>query len=143
MTTLALTLRSEVGCTPHTYESVFWLHILISQAFFIQGADMEFNMWVENWVLFNAMNSGGRGVVKNENSDKRGESLCLRMGTVFVTISGVCFFLAIYFGILSQSLVMDELLRVQLTALATSFFVGGAVVAILFALTKIIAMRMR
>jgi hypothetical protein len=67
----------------------------------------------------------------------------LRMGTVFGMISGVCFFLVIYFGILSQCLIVDELLRVQLMALATSFFVGGAVVAILFALAKIIAMRMR
>lgn len=67
----------------------------------------------------------------------------MRMGTVFVMISGVCFFLAIYFGILSQYLVVDELLRVQFTALATSFFVGGAVVAILFALAKIITMRTR
>lgn len=67
----------------------------------------------------------------------------MRMGTVFVMISGFCFFLAIYFGILSQCLVVDELLRVQLTALATSFFVGGAVVAILSALTKIITMHTR
>ena len=67
----------------------------------------------------------------------------MRMGTVFVMIPGVCFFLAIYFGLLSQYLEMDELSRVQFTALATSFFVGGAVVAILFALAKIIAMRMR
>lgn len=98
---------------------------------------------MENWVLFNAVNSGEGGVVKKKNGDKRRESLCLRMGTVFVIILGVCFFLAIYFGILSQCLVVDELLIVQLTALATSFFVGGTVVAILFALTKIIAMRMR
>lgn len=89
------------------------------------------------------MNSGGNGVVKKENGNKRGESLWLKMGTVFVMISGVCFFLAIYFGILSQYLVVNELSRVQLTALATSFFVGGAVVATLFALTKIITMRTR
>ena len=61
----------------------------------------------------------------------------MRTETVFVTISGFCFFLSIYFGILSQYLVVDELLRAQLTALATSFFVGGAVVAILLAMVKI------
>ena len=63
------------------------------------------------------------------------------MGRVLVMISGFCFFLSIYFGILSQSLATDEILRVQLIALATSFFVGGALVAILLALVKFIGMR--
>lgn len=65
----------------------------------------------------------------------------MKIGTVFVMISGFCFFLSVYFGILSQSLAVDRPLRVQLIALATSFFVGGAVVAILHALAKIIDMR--
>ena len=88
------------------------------------------------------MNSGGSGAVRKGNPDEEAESLCLRISTVFVMISAICFFLAVYFGILSQYLVVDKLLRVQFTALATSFFVGGAVVAILFALTKIITMHM-
>jgi hypothetical protein len=68
---------------------------------------------------------------------------CLKMETVFVTISGFCFFLSIYFGLLSQCLVVDALLRAQLTALAISFFVGGAVVAILLTLVKIIVVHAR
>ena len=65
----------------------------------------------------------------------------MKIDTVFVMIAGFCFFLAIYFGILSQYLEVDILSRAQLIALATSFFVGGAVVAILLALIKIIVTR--
>jgi hypothetical protein len=65
----------------------------------------------------------------------------LKIDTVFVAISGFCFFMSIYFGILSQPLAVDGLIGAQLMALATSFFVGGAVVAILLALVKIISMH--
>jgi len=65
----------------------------------------------------------------------------LRIETVLVTILSLCFFLSIYFVILSSYAIEDKLQRVQLLAMATSFFVGGAVIAILYIVVKIVAMR--
>jgi hypothetical protein len=58
--------------------------------------------------------------------------------TVLVVVSFVCFFLAIYFAMFPLYVIMDEPLRVQLLAVATSFFVGGTVIIILVAVVKII-----
>jgi hypothetical protein len=60
----------------------------------------------------------------------------MRVGTVFVVASFVCFFLSIYFAMLPPIIMPDERLRVQLLALATSFFVGGTVIIVLFAAVK-------
>jgi hypothetical protein len=65
----------------------------------------------------------------------------LRIETVFVTILSLCYFLSIYFVILSSYAIEDKLQRVQLLAMATSFFVGGAVIASLYIVVKIVAMR--
>ena len=65
----------------------------------------------------------------------------MRIETVLVTILSLCFFLSIYFVILSSYAIEDKLQRVQLLAMATSFFVGGAVIAILYIVVKIVAMR--
>jgi hypothetical protein len=65
------------------------------------------------------------------------------METVFAMISGVCFFLAINFVVLSLYAIEDKLQKVQSLAMATSFFVGGAVIIILYILVKIVAMHMR
>lgn len=65
----------------------------------------------------------------------------MRIETVFVTILSLCYFLSIYFVILSSYAIEDKLQRVQLLAMATSFFVGGAVIAILYIVVKIVAMR--
>jgi hypothetical protein len=67
----------------------------------------------------------------------------LRIETVFVMILGVCFFLSINFVVLSLYAVEDKLQRVQLLAMATSFFVGGAVITILYIVGKTVAMRVR
>jgi hypothetical protein len=69
------------------------------------------------------------------------ESFSLKMETVFVMISIVCFFLSIYFVVLSMYVIVDELLKVQPLALASSFFVGGVVIAILSAVLRIAGMR--
>jgi hypothetical protein len=61
----------------------------------------------------------------------------LRVGTVFAVISFLLFFLSIYFGLLPLSVKVDEKLRAQLLALATSFFVGGMVISVLFTVAKI------
>jgi hypothetical protein len=65
----------------------------------------------------------------------------LRMESVFVTILSLCFFLSIYFVIVSSYAIEDKLQRVELLAMATSFFVAGAVITILFIVVKIVAMR--
>lgn len=65
----------------------------------------------------------------------------MRIETVFVTILSLCYFLSIYFVILSSYAIEDKLQRVQLLAMATSFFVGGAVIASLYIVVKIVAMR--
>jgi hypothetical protein len=57
-------------------------------------------------------------------------------------ISFLCFFFSINFAVFSVYVIMDEGLREQLVAAATSFFVGGAVIAVLLIVLKIIA-RMR
>jgi Golgi nucleoside diphosphatase len=69
------------------------------------------------------------------------ESFSLRIETVFVMISLVCFFISIYFVVFSLYVIVDELLKVQLLALASSFFVGGVVIAILSAVLRIAGMR--
>ena len=66
----------------------------------------------------------------------------MRIQTVFVMILSLCFFLSIYFVILSSYAIEDQLQRVQLLAMATSFFVGGAVITILYIVVKIVAMYM-
>jgi hypothetical protein len=58
-------------------------------------------------------------------------------------ILGVCFFLSINFVVLSLYAIEDKLQRVQLLAMATSFFVGGAVITILYIVGKTVAMRVR
>jgi hypothetical protein len=60
----------------------------------------------------------------------------MNVGTFFVAISSLYFFLSIYFGMLLY-VIVDEQLRAQLIALATSFFVGGMVLIILFAVVRI------
>ena len=60
----------------------------------------------------------------------------MRVGTLFVVISFFCFFLSINFGVLLQYLVVDELLKAQLLSLTTSFFIGGIVMIVLFAVVK-------
>jgi hypothetical protein len=55
-----------------------------------------------------------------------------------MVILGVCFFLSTYFVILSLYAIEDKLQRVQLLAMATSFFVGGAVITILYIFMKIV-----
>jgi len=67
--------------------------------------------------------------------------VCLRKETVFVTILSFCFFLSIYFAVLSSYAIEDQLQKVQLLAMATSFFVGGAVITILYIVVKIVAKR--
>jgi hypothetical protein len=57
-------------------------------------------------------------------------------------ISFLCFFFSINFAVFSVYVIVDEGLREQLVAAATSFFVGGAVIAVLLIVLKIIA-RMR
>jgi hypothetical protein len=57
-------------------------------------------------------------------------------------ISFLCFFFSINFAVFSVYVIMDEGLREQLVAAATSLFVGGAVIAVLLIVLKIIA-RMR
>jgi hypothetical protein len=63
----------------------------------------------------------------------------LRIETVYAMILGVCFILSIYFVILSLSVIEDKLQRVQFLTMATSFFVGGAVITILYIFVKIVA----
>jgi hypothetical protein len=63
------------------------------------------------------------------------------METVIVLIPLVCFFFSIYFAVLWLYLIVDELLKVQLLALASSFFVAGVVTAILSILLKLVGMR--
>lgn len=63
----------------------------------------------------------------------------MRVESVFVVISFVCFFLSIYFAMLALFGTVDEQLRAQLLSLTTSFFVGGIVIAVLFAVLKIAA----
>jgi hypothetical protein len=65
------------------------------------------------------------------------------METVVAMILGVCFFLSINFVILSLYAVEDKLQRVQLLAMATAFFVSGAVITILYIVGKTLAMRVR
>lgn len=67
----------------------------------------------------------------------------MRMETVVAMILGVCFFLSINFVILSLYAVEDKLQRVQLLAMATAFFVSGAVITILYIVGKTLAMRVR
>jgi hypothetical protein len=62
----------------------------------------------------------------------------LRIETTFVMISFVCFVFSIYFVMLSLYVTVDELLRQQLLATSTSFFVGGAVIAVLLTVLKIV-----
>jgi glucosamine 6-phosphate synthetase-like amidotransferase/phosphosugar isomerase protein len=61
------------------------------------------------------------------------------METVYMVILGLCFFLSAYFVILSLFVIEDELQRVQFLAMGTSFFVGGAVITILYIFMKIVA----
>jgi len=63
------------------------------------------------------------------------------METVFVLIPLVCFFFCIYFVVLSLCVIVDELLKVQLLALASSFFVAGVVTATLSIVLKLVGMR--
>jgi hypothetical protein len=65
----------------------------------------------------------------------------LKMETVFVVIPLVCFFFCIYFVVLSLCVIVDELLKVQLLALASSFLVAGVVIAILSIVSKLVGMR--
>lgn len=62
----------------------------------------------------------------------------MRIEKTFVTISLVCFFFSIYFAVLSLNVIVDQLSKERLLATATSFFVGGAVIAILLIASKII-----
>jgi biotin transporter BioY len=59
------------------------------------------------------------------------------METAGVIISFLCFFLSINFGVLSVYVTMDEWQKKQLLAGATSFFVGGTIVAVLLIALKI------
>lgn len=63
----------------------------------------------------------------------------MRTETTVVMISFLCFFFSIYFAILSVYVTMNEWLKEQLLAAATSFFVGGTSVAVLLVVLKIIA----
>lgn len=56
-------------------------------------------------------------------------------------ISGICFFLSVYFAIFSVFVGVDDLLRVELLAMATLFFIGGVAIAVLFVARKIITMH--
>ena len=59
--------------------------------------------------------------------------------TVFAIISYICFFLSTYFGILSQYLGVNELLKAQLLILTGTFFAGGTVIIASLAAVKISA----
>jgi VIT1/CCC1 family predicted Fe2+/Mn2+ transporter len=61
----------------------------------------------------------------------------LKVATVVIVVSFFCFFLAVYFAMLPQYVIVNEHLKAQLLALATSFFVGGMVLIIFFAIIKI------
>jgi len=61
----------------------------------------------------------------------------MKVGTVFVVVSFICFFLTVYFAMLPQYVSVDGHLKRQLLALATSFFVGGMVLILFFAIIKI------
>lgn len=63
----------------------------------------------------------------------------MRTETISVMISFLCFFFSINFAVLSVYVVVDEGLREQLVAAATSFFVGGVVIAVLLIVLKISA----
>ena len=60
---------------------------------------------------------------------------------VFVAIPLVCFFFSIYFVVLSLYVIADELLKVQLLALGSSFLVAGVVTSILSIALKLVGMR--
>ena len=63
----------------------------------------------------------------------------MRTETIFVVISFLCFFLAINLAVFSVYAITAEMLREQAVAMATSFFVGGAVIAVLLIILKIVA----
>jgi hypothetical protein len=63
----------------------------------------------------------------------------LKTETISVIISFLCFFFSINFAVLSVYVIVDEGLRAQLVTAATSFFVGGAVIAVLLIVLKTIA----
>jgi uncharacterized membrane protein len=65
----------------------------------------------------------------------------LKIENAFATILGICFFVSVSFAILSVCLMVDELSKVELLAMATSFFIGGVVTAILFVAVKIVTMH--
>jgi alkyl hydroperoxide reductase subunit AhpF len=62
----------------------------------------------------------------------------LRIETAMVVISFICFFLSIYFVMISLYMVFDELLTRQLLAVATSFFAGGTITAMSLTVAKIL-----
>jgi hypothetical protein len=55
-----------------------------------------------------------------------------------VVISFICFFLSIYFVMISLYMVFDELLTRQLLAVATSFLAGGTITAMSLTVAKIL-----
>jgi len=63
----------------------------------------------------------------------------LRTETISVMISFLCFCFSINFAVLSVYVIVDEGLREQLVAAATSFFVGGVVIAVLLIVLRISA----
>ena len=65
----------------------------------------------------------------------------MRIENVFAMVSGICFFLSVYFAIFSVFAGVDELLKVELLAMATLFFIGGVAIAILFVARKIVTMH--
>ena len=66
----------------------------------------------------------------------------MRIGTVFMVILSICFFLSINFVILSLYAIEDKPQKIQLLTMATSFFVGGTVITILY-IVAVVAMRVR
>ena len=63
----------------------------------------------------------------------------MKTETISVMISFLCFFFSINFAVFSVYVPVDEGLREQLVAAATSFFVGGVVIAVLLIVRRIIA----
>lgn len=96
---------------------------------------MELSMRVRHCLEFRLNQS-----VREETGDKRGERPCLRIRTVFMVILSICFFLSVNFVILSLYTIEDKPQKIQLLAMATSFFVGGAVITILY-IVAVVAMR--
>jgi hypothetical protein len=70
---------------------------------------------------------------------RKNDGLDLRIETLFAAFSFFCFFLCINFVMFPMYVIVDQQLKAQFLALATSLFVGGVVSIILFTAIKLIS----